>query len=415
MTSQPPGKIAVVGAGCAGVNTAAFLRQNGFDGELVLFGAETELPYHRPVLSKDYLKGALPEHELHLKAADFYRDQHIDLRLGSRVTAIDPETKRVHLASGPPEACDGLVLATGARPRRLSLPGAELPGVLELRTLADSHTLAAHFGPAHRVVLVGAGYVGLEVAASARHLGCLVTVLEREDRVLARVAGATLASFLADIHSSRGCVIRTGVAVTEFRAGAEGALEVVLGDGEALPADTIVVGVGAYPDTELAEAAGLTCAGGIPVDEHARTDWPQVYAVGDVTIRQVTGGAAMRLESIPSATEQAKQAAAHILGMPAPKPEVPWFWSDQYAAKVKIAGIVPAGDDGVVRTHEPGERLSVFHLREGRVTAVETVNCAPDFMAGKQLIDKQIPVAAQALADPAVALRDILKGATTHA
>ncbi|TWH00877.1 3-phenylpropionate/trans-cinnamate dioxygenase ferredoxin reductase subunit [Nocardioides sp. J9] len=409
MTNPRSDTIVIVGAGHGGANVAALLRQQGFEGAVVLVGDEPMWPYQRPPLSKDYLKGAMSDDDLLIKPKDFYADQRIDVRFGNAVEAIDTEARTVTLGGGESISYDTLVLATGAAPRQLPVDGADLDGVHYLRNHDDALRLGADVVPAARLAIVGGGYVGLEVAASARHLGASAVVLEREARALARVAGADLAAFLVEQHAARGTEIRTSADVVRLDGDDGRVTAVVLGDGSRVECDTVVVGVGAIPRTALAEQAGVACDGGVLVDDHGRTSVDGVYAVGDVTRRPLDHFPGRhRLESIPSAVEQAKQTVAHVLGQPARPHEVPWFWSDQYDLKVKIAGLVGFADRSVVRGDVGSGRFAVFHLSGDAVVAVETVNSAPDFMVAKKLIASSAHVDAARLADPSVPLKELL-------
>lgn len=405
-------RIVIVGAGHAGGSVAALLRQYGFDGEVVLIGEEPVAPYQRPPLSKALLKGEGEEEDLLLRPADFYVEQNIELRLGQTVTAIDRAGKTVTLADGGVVSYDTLILATGSTARKLAVPGAELANVLELRTLADGRKLRAAIQPGARLVVVGGGYVGLEVAASARALGAEVVVVEREARLLARVASEVLADFMHDAHARHGVTLLTGRTVTAFEAGDDGAVGgVTLDDGQSLPADLVIVGVGGVACEGLGAAAGLTCDGGVVVDETARTSDPDIYALGDMTRRPVPvhDGRVVRLESVPNALEQAKQAAAAIMGRSPPVPEVPWFWSDQYDLKLQIAGLADGADRMVVRTVAQGAGLAVFHLAGERLLCVEAINAPAEFMGGRLLIGKATPVDADKLADPSVSMKAVAR------
>lgn len=405
-------RIVIVGAGHAGGSVAALLRQYGFDGEVVLIGEEPVAPYQRPPLSKALLKGEGEEEDLLLRPADFYVEQNIELRLGQTVTSIDRAGKVVVLADGGTVSYDSLILATGSTARKLAVPGAELANVLELRTLADGRKLRAAIRPGVRLLVVGGGYVGLEVAASARALGAKVVVVERESRLLARVASDVLADFMHDAHTRHGVTLLTGRTVTALAAGDDGAVGgVTLDDGQSLPADLVVVGVGGVACEGLGAAAGLTCDGGVVVDESARTSDPDVYALGDMTRRPVPvhDGRVVRLESVPNALEQAKQAAAAITGRSPPVPEVPWFWSDQYDLKLQIAGLADGADRMVVRTVAEGAGLAVFHLAGDRLLCVEAINAPAEFMGGRLLIGKATPVDADKLADPSVSMKAVAR------
>jgi 3-phenylpropionate/trans-cinnamate dioxygenase ferredoxin reductase subunit len=376
-------RVVVVGGGHAGTMLAALLRQGGHRGEIIMFGDEVDFPYHRPPLSKKFVNGDL---EQWLRPAPFYTEQSIELRLGEPVSSIDRDARRVQASA--PCAYDVLVLATGARPRGLSVPGADIGGVVRLRTLEDARALRKHLVAERRVVIIGGGYIGLEVAAAARVNGVEVTIVEREQRVLARVASHDLSAALTSYHRERGITVITNAVVRRFTGRDRQVQAVVLDDGTVLPCDVVVVGVGAAPRDELGADAGLHCDQGIVVDGSARTSDPSVYAIGDVTRRPVPGvDGPMRLESIPSATEQARQACASILGAKVPDPEVPWFWSDQFDLKLKIAGVVVPGHH-VVRRGDPksGKFALYHHDNAGDVIAVETANAPAEFMAAKRLL-----------------------------
>ncbi len=407
-------RIVIVGAGHAGGSAAALLRQYGFEGQVALIGEEPVAPYQRPPLSKALLKGEGEEEDLLLRPADFYVEQNIELRLGQTVTAIDRAAKQVVLSDETTVAYDTLILATGSTARKLSAPGADLPGVLELRTLADGRKLRAAIRPGARLVVVGGGYVGLEVAASARALGAEVVVVEREARLLARVASEVLADFMHDAHTRQGVTLLTGRTVVAFQPGEDGSVAgVTLDDGHSLPADLVIVGVGGVACEGLGAAAGLTCDGGVVVDETARTSDPDIYALGDMTRRPVPvhDGRVVRLESVPNALEQAKQAAAALTGRNPPPPEVPWFWSDQYDLKLQMAGLSDGADRKVVRTVADGAGLAVFHLAGDRLLCVEAINAPAEFMGGRLLIAKAIPVDAEKLGDPTVSMKAVAKPA----
>jgi 3-phenylpropionate/trans-cinnamate dioxygenase ferredoxin reductase subunit len=404
-TAHPSPTVVIVGAGHAGGTLAGMLRQQKFDGRIVLCGEESHPPYHRPPLSKKY---ADDEFVQWLKPDTFYADNQIETRLGDPVVRIDRYARTATTASGTVLEYTTLVLATGAAPRTLTLPGSDLEGVLSLRTLADATLLrdAVHTGSA--LAIIGGGYVGLEVAASARARGCEVTVIEREDRVLARVASPELSTVLTEFHRDRGTHIRTGAEVREIIGTAGRVDGVVLGDGTEIPCDLVLVGVGAIPNDALARHSGIDCLAGIVVDGSAHTCDPNVLAIGDVTYRlHDTLGKMVRLESIPSAVEQAKQATAVIMNAPLPPHEVPWFWSDQFDLKMKMAGMVGPDTRAVLRGSPSDSSFALFHLdSDGIPVAVETVNAAAEFMAGKKFIGNRTKVDATALADPVVALRE---------
>jgi 3-phenylpropionate/trans-cinnamate dioxygenase ferredoxin reductase subunit len=400
-------RVVIVGAGHGGTAVAALLRQGGFTGRITVFGAERHLPYHRPPLSKT---GTQDGPEL-LRPAGFYADQDIELRLDSTVAALEPAAAQLVLDDGERIGYDVAVLATGAQARRLRVTGAGLEGIHTLRTLDDAAGLRADLGPGRHVVIVGGGYVGLEIAAVARQRCSEVTVLEGGDRLLGRSAGPDIAAWLQREHGSRGTRVSCGVAVTGFRAGPDGRVASVHTTEGDVTCDLVLLGVGAEPRDELARTAGLHCHDGVMVDEHARTSAPGVYAVGDLTRRPLPPHPGLfRLESIPSAGEQAKQAVAHILGAPAPRPEVPWFWSDQFQLKLQIAGLPSLAAESVVRGDRAEGRFAVYHLDpERRLVSVEAVNAPGDFMAGKRWIGERRRLDATALADAGIPLRELVK------
>jgi 3-phenylpropionate/trans-cinnamate dioxygenase ferredoxin reductase subunit len=399
--------VLIIGAGHAGGMAAANLRQYGYAGPITLIGEEPIAPYQRPPLSKAWLKGEADADALTLKPESFYAEQGIDLRLGVRAEAIDRAAGRVRLTRGD-VAYDTLILASGARPRRLDIDGAGLEGVRVLRTAADAEVLKTELGPGRRLAVVGGGYIGLEVAASARALGAEVVVIEREARVLARVANATLSAFFQSYHEARGVRFELDAACAAFE-GADGRIAGVrLGDGRLIACDVALVGVGAQPNDELAREAGLVCAAGVVVNEAARTSDAAIFAIGDATLRPMPlYGRSFRPESVPSALEQAKQAACAITGRPAPAPEVPWNWSDQYDLKMQLAGLPFDVDEVLVRGDPANAHFAVFHLRQGVVQAVEAVNAPAEFMGGRQLIGSRRPVAREKLADSGVSMKEV--------
>ncbi len=405
-----PQSVVIVGAGHAGGTAAALLRQQGFTGSIVLIGEEASVPYQRPPLSKGYLKGDADAESLKLKTDGFYHDAKITLRLGAAVTGIDRAAKMVMLEGGGGVPYDALVLATGSRARKLPVIGAHLENIHELRNLADAEALKAAIEPGRRLLVIGGGYVGLEVAASARALGAEVVIVEREARCLARVACEPLSRFFQDYHRARGVEIITGLGVRGFAGDAHGFVSSAeLDNGRELKCDVALIGVGGQPCEEIAREAGLKCDNGVVVDLEARTSDPAIFAIGDVTRRPMPlyGERLFRLESVPNALEQAKQAAAAILGQPAPPPEVPWFWSDQYDIKLQIAGVPFDTDQLLVRGDPAQAKFAVFHLNDRKVQAVEAVNAPPEFMAGKQLIASGRPVDVAKLADPAVSMKAV--------
>lgn len=398
-------RVVIIGAGHAGGSAASLLRQYGFEGEVVLIGEEPLPPYQRPPLSKAWLKGEADGDSLALKAPEFYVEHGIDLRLNAEVIGLNRAKKLVRLASGEDIAYDQLILATGSLARKLPIPGADDSRVLELRTAADADRLKAALTPGKKLIVVGGGYIGLEVAASARALGCEAVVVEREHRVLARVASEPLSAFFERLHRERGVEIRTNAQA----AAIEDARSVRLEDGALIEGDAVLVGVGARACEDLAVAARLKCNNGIQVDGEARTlTDPDVFAIGDCSNRPLPLYAERgRMESVPNALEQAKQAAAAIAGRPAPAGEVPWFWSDQYEIKLQIAGLPYAVDRLIVRGDPAENHFAVFHMSGDLIQAVEAVNAGPEFMGGKLLIGKRTPVDPVKLADTGVSMKEV--------
>lgn len=402
------GRIVILGAGHAGGSAAAFLRQYGHQGPITLVGDEPLIPYQRPPLSKAWLKGHAGEEDLQLRPQSFYDEHDIALRLGVKAERIDRQARQVVLEGGEILPYDILILATGARARRLALPGGDMAKTLELRTAGDAETLKAGLGPGKRLVIVGGGYVGLEVAASARALGAEAVVIEREPRILARVAHPVLSDFFTAYHRRHGVRFELGAWVEALEGEAGQVRAVRLNDGRRLHCDLVLIGVGALPNQELAAEAGIACDDGVLVDLNARTDDPAIFAIGDVTRRPLPHYRRLhRLESVPNALEQAKQAAAAITGRPPPAPEVPWFWSDQYDLKLQIAGLPFEVDDLVVRGDPASARFAVFHLKGAAIQAVEAINAPAEFMGGRLLIGSQKPVSREKLADPAVSMKEV--------
>ncbi len=401
--------IVIAGAGQAGGSAAAMLRQIGWQGSISLIGDEPIPPYQRPPLSKAWLKGEADAESLALRPASFYPDQNIDLRLSTAVTAIDRGAKTVALSDGTTLPYEALILATGARARKLTIPGADLAGVLELRTAADADQLKAALVPGARLAIIGGGYVGLEAAASARALGAEAVIIEREPRVLARVACPLLSDFFARYHQSQGVVIETNAQVQSLEGKDGKVTGIRLADGRTIQCDAALIGVGAIANDALAQAAGLPCANGITVDLTARTEDPAIYAIGDCTSRPLplyhrTG----RLESVPNALEQAKQAAFALCGKPAPAPEVPWFWSDQYELRLQIAGIPYDTTEIAVRGDVASGKFALFHLAaDGTVQAVEAVNASTEFMGGRRIIASRKKLTRARIEDMAITMQQL--------
>ena len=402
--------IVIVGAGHAGGSAAAFLRQFGWQGPITLIGNEPSLPYQRPPLSKAWLKGEAKLADLELRPSDYYATSKIDVRLATTVTHIQRDARTVTLASGETLGYRVLILATGSKLRALSVPGMDLAPILELRSVADADRVKAVLQPGRRLVIVGGGYVGLEVAASARLLGASVTVIEREARLLQRVASAALSDHVLAYHRSNGVEIELGASVAAIEGSGGAVSGVRLADGRIINGDSVLVGIGATGEDRLARAAGLACADGIKVDAAARTSDPHIYAIGDCSNRLATMYMRdIRLESVPNAVEQAKQAASDICGKPVPLAEVPWFWSDQFDMRLQMAGLPFDVARTVVRGDPTAGKFAVFHLQaDGCVQAVEAVNMTPEYLAGRLLIGKRTKVDPQRLMDVEVPIKQLL-------
>ena len=406
--SDPNAHVVIVGAGHAGGTAAALLRQYGHQGPITLVGEEPIPPYQRPPLSKAWLKGEADAESLALKPLEFYAEHDIDFRPNTRAVKLERSARRVGLSDGAVVSYDALILATGARAIALPIEGADLAGVMFLRTAADAETLKAEVGPGKRLAVVGGGYIGLEVAASGRALGAEVVVLEREERLLARVACETLSTFFRDYHERHGVTFELGCSVVGFEGQSGRVTGVRLADGRTIACDAVVVGVGARPNDELAAEAGLETARGVVVDLEARTSDPHVFAIGDVAHRPMPiYGRMFRMESVPNALEQAKQAASAITGRAAPAGEVPWQWSDQYDLKLQIAGYAFDVDEILVRGDPVSGKFAVFHLKGDRLQSVEAINSPPEFMMGRQLIGNRKPLDKAKLGDPAVSMKEV--------
>ncbi|MCE4545987.1 FAD-dependent oxidoreductase [Caballeronia sp. PC1] len=401
----------IVGASHAAAQLAPSLRQEGWEGRIVVIGDEPHLPYHRPPLSKAYLLGEKTSDDLHIRTADAYGKFGIEFRLGERVVAIDRERKLVTLSDGASLVYDKLALCTGTRVRTVALPGAQLEGVHYLRGIGDIDRIRRHVQPGAHAAIVGGGYIGLETAAVLNRLGMQVSVLEMAPRVLARVTAPEVSAFFERVHREEGVDIRTGVTLSRFEGGAR-VERIVLGDGTALPASLVVIGVGVVPNVELAQSAGLDVENGIVVDACARSSDPDIVAAGDCTMHPSPYYGRIRLESVPNATEQAKAAAAALCGKDKPYRALPWFWSDQYDIKLQIAGLNAGYDQVIVRgARETGRSFSAFYLKDGRLVAADCVNRAQEFILSKRLIAEDIALDATRLADETFSLKSLFETA----
>lgn len=380
--------IVIAGAGQAGSRTAASLRELGFAGRLVLVGDEPHPPYQRPPLSKGHLTGVAARDSLWLHPNSFYEQHGIELLLGESVDRIDRNNARVELSGGAVVDYDHLVLALGARNRTLPLPGAELDGVVGLRNLAEADDIRDRLGRARHVVVVGGGFIGLEVAATAAKLGLQTTVIEIADQLMGRVLSAQMAGFILAAHRSRGLHVELGTSVAALTGTAGRVSAVVTADGREFPADMVLVGIGATPNTGLAENAGLRVDNGIVVDKYLATDDDRISAVGDCTScpNPYAAGHHVRLESVHNATAQPRSLAARLVGHPEPYDSVPWFWSDQADLKLQIAGLAVDSSHTVLRGDVGSERFSIFCFQDDVLRSVESLNRPGDHMAARKLL-----------------------------
>lgn len=411
--------LVIVGASYAGVQLAAAAREQGFDAPIMLLGDEPHAPYQRPPLSKGLLSGKTTVDQLALRGPDFYAEQDIDLRLGVRVTALDLAAQRVQLADGNHIDYGWLALATGARCRSFTVLGAELRGVHQLRTLDDALAVQQALGRSTRACIIGGGFIGLEVAAALATAGAQVTVVESQARLLARSFPASMSDYVAAAHRQRGITLKLGRGVQAL-LGSRGHVEsVVLDDGRTLGCDLVVLGIGVLPNVELAEAAGIACAGGILVDALGRTSVPNVLAAGDVANMAQPpfpgGPARARLESIQAANDGARAAASVLVGKPQPLGAVPWFWSEQHDLKFQMAGLPAPGDTTVLRGDMATDRFTLFYLRDGTVAAAHSVNRPAEHMLARKLIARQVRVESEALADSATDFKVLASAADSRA
>jgi len=400
-------KIVIAGAGHAAGQVVATLRQKKFSGNICLIGEEAYLPYQRPPLSKKYLAGELPAERLHFKAHNFYDEPNIEVHLNTTIDRIDRTTKVVHSNDGLEFPYDKLVLSLGAHPRHIDLPGVELAGVHYLRTIQDVDRIREEFGTGRRLVIVGAGYIGLEVAAVAAQLGLDVTVAEMLDRVMSRVVSPQVSEFYQKEHTDHGVTLRLSAGIKGF-AGDGHVHAVDLADGTQIPADLVIIGIGVVPNTGLAADAGLEISNGIVVNDQCRTSDPDIYAVGDCTFHpNAVLGRQLRLESVHNALEQAKTAAANICGEDQRYAQVPWFWSDQYDLKLQIAGLSQDYDQTIIRGDPGGRSFSCLYLNGGKLIAVDAINRPKDFMQAKKLIADHAIIDPALLADSNLELKDM--------
>lgn len=399
-------RVVIVGAGQAGAALAAKLRALGHPDQIIMIGDEPAPPYQRPPLSKAYLLGDMEQSRLWLRAPEFWADQSISLRLGTKVRAIDTAGKTVTVGDDV-IGYDHLALTTGSTPRRLPAAiGGHLPGIYTVRTLADVDAMRTEFAPGRRLVIVGGGYIGLEAAAVAAKLGLDVTVLEMAPRILQRVASPETSAYFRALHSAHGVKIMEETALDRF-LGDDRVTAVRLADGRELPADFVIAGVGITPNTAEAEAAGLTIDNGIATDAKGQTSAPAVWAAGDCASFPWQGGR-LRLESVGNAIDQAEIVAENIMGADKDYAAAPWFWSDQYDCKLQIAGLNTGYDRIITRPGENGA-VSFWYYRGDQLLALDAMNDARAYMVGKRLIEMGKSPDPSAIADPATNLKALLK------
>ncbi|MCM8731062.1 NAD(P)/FAD-dependent oxidoreductase [Hephaestia sp. GCM10023244] len=400
--------VVIVGAGHGGAQTAIALRQNGFAGSIAMIGDEPELPYERPPLSKDYLAGDKAFERLLIRPPAFWAEREVVMLTGHRVVAVDPGAATVTTDDGATIGYGTLVWATGGAPRRLSCPGHHLGGVHAIRARADVDRLVAELPDAARIVVIGAGYIGLEAAAVLTKFGKQVTVLEAQDRVLARVAGAALSDFYAAEHRAHGVDLRLGVTVDRLDGDAR-VSGVRLADGTLLPADMVIIGIGIDPAVAPLIGAGAAGGNGVAVDAQCRTSLPDVFAIGDCALHAnvFAGGAQIRLESAQNANDMANVVARTIVGESTTYAAVPWFWSNQYDLRLQTVGLAIGHDRAIVRGDPATRRFSVIYLRDGHVIALDCVNMVKDYVQGRKLVEAGAAPDPHALADPAVPLKEL--------
>lgn len=405
--------VAIIGGGQAGGEAATLLRQNRYEGRTVLIGEEDCLPYMRPPLSKAFLAREIAKDALIYKAAAAYENARVEMRLNARVDEIDRRDKRLILNDGATFGYDKLVIATGGRARPLPVPGTDAHNILYLRTIADVELLQPLMQAGKRLVIVGGGYVGLEVAAVAVKRGLAVTVLESAPRVLARVTAPAMSDFYERIHREAGVDVRTGVTVSGFASENGCVANVLCAGGESFAADFVLIGIGLVPNTELAERAGLIVDDGVVVDAAGRSSDPDIYAIGDCAMHAQHGflQRKIRVESVPNALEQARAVAASITGRPIPEALAPWFWSDQYDLKLQMVGLSDGYEELVIRGKPETPSFIAFYLKNGVIIAADSVNRFGDFMAAKRLVGERIKIAPSRLADDSVPLKSLLVAA----
>ncbi|QZP08768.1 FAD-dependent oxidoreductase [Caenibius sp. WL] len=403
--------IVIVGAGHGGAQAAIALRQNKFEGSILMIGRDSEPPYERPPLSKEYLARDKEFERIYIRPPQFWADKGVDLRLGATVTAVDPAAHTLTLADGGTVEYGKLIWAAGGDPRRLPLPGGDLAGVHGVRDRADVDRMMAELdGGAKNIVVIGGGYIGLEAAAVLTKLGCHVTLLEALPRVLARVAGEQLSEFYQNEHLAKGVDLRLEVALDSLEGKDGRVTGARLASGEVIPADMVVVGIGIVPAVAPLITAGAAGANGVDVDEFCRTSLPDIYAIGDCAAHAnaFAGNAVIRLESVQNANDMANTAAKHIMGDAQPYHALPWFWSNQFDLKLQTAGLSIGHDQTVLRGDPATRSFSVVYLKGGKIIALDCVNAMKDYVQGRKLVEAGAAIAPDLLADAATPLKDMV-------
>jgi 3-phenylpropionate/trans-cinnamate dioxygenase ferredoxin reductase subunit len=401
--------VVIVGASHAAAEAIASLRKQGWQAGIILIGDEPQLPYQRPPLSKAYYQDELAPEKLLIRPNTFYQKNEVTLRLGERVTRLDPQASCIYLDNNEAIDYSHLILATGTRARQLPIEGSNLESVHYLRTKSDVEKIKSQLNKEARLLIVGAGYIGLEVASSAIKLGNKVVVFEAMDRVLERVTSPVVSKFYQDVHRTAGVDIRLSQTIQRFEQ-TSGELIAHTSNNEALVFDAAIIGIGVVPNQEIADDAGLSCDNGILVNDYCQTDNPKIYAIGDCS-NHISHfyQRRLRLESVPNALEQAKVAAASICGTPVVYDQLPWFWSDQYDIKLQTVGLFQGYDDLVVRGSIEQRKFSVFYLQNDTLIAVDAINSPADFMQSKKLILAKKPIDRDTLANPEVPLKSLLE------
>ncbi|CAH0498363.1 NAD(P)/FAD-dependent oxidoreductase [Novosphingobium sp. CECT 9465] len=409
-TQMERADVIIVGAGHGGAQAGIALRQNGFEGRVLVIGREPEIPYERPPLSKEYLAREKTFERICIRPAQFWVDKNIEMKLGTEVVSLDPSAHTVTLSDGSQVEYGKLIWATGGDPRRLSCMGAELAGVHAVRTKEDADRLMTELDAgARRAVVIGGGYIGLEAAAVLTKFDVHVTLLEALPRVLARVAGESLSEFYQAEHRAHGVDLRTGAAMDCIEGDGTKVTGVRMADGSVLPADIVIVGIGIIPCIGPLITAGASGGNGVDVDEFCRTSLPDIYAIGDCAAHanDFADGAVIRLESVQNANDMATVAAKDICGAPVPYKATPWFWSNQYDLKLQTVGLSTGHDNAVLRGDPATRSFSVVYLKAGKVIALDCVNMVRDYVQGKKLVEARAQIAPELLADASVPLKEM--------